>query len=96
MRVITCRAVLSHKSLRMISSSDVSCQVDERVRQAPAGDRTVVVENVDVPAGEVRGFCYISNWYISNSAHKQMLIFSSVSRHVWMCMLVSLLSVGFG
>jgi hypothetical protein len=29
--------------------------VDERIKQAPAGDRTVVVENVDVPASEV---CY--------------------------------------
>jgi hypothetical protein len=26
-------------------------EVDERIKQAPAGDRTVVVENVDVPAG---------------------------------------------
>jgi hypothetical protein len=29
-------------------------EVDERIKQAPAGDRTVVVENVDVPAGELR------------------------------------------
>ena len=28
-------------------------QVEERVKQAPHGDRTVVVENMDVPAGEV-------------------------------------------
>jgi hypothetical protein len=27
--------------------------VDEHIKQAPAGDRTVVVENVDVPASEV-------------------------------------------
>jgi hypothetical protein len=30
-----------------------SAVVDERVKQAPAGDRTVVVENVDVPGSEV-------------------------------------------
>lgn len=28
--------------------------VDEHIKQAPAGDRTVVVENVDVPGSEVR------------------------------------------
>jgi hypothetical protein len=28
--------------------------VDEHIKQAPAGDRTVVVENVDVPASELR------------------------------------------
>jgi hypothetical protein len=28
--------------------------VDEHIKQAPAGDRTVVVENVDVPASEMR------------------------------------------
>lgn len=32
-----------------------SAVVDERVEQAPAGDRTVVVENVDAPAGQMRG-----------------------------------------
>jgi hypothetical protein len=29
-------------------------EVDERVVQAPRGDRTVIVQDVDVPAGEVR------------------------------------------
>jgi hypothetical protein len=31
--------------------------VDEHIKQAPAGDRTVVVENVDVPGSEVCILC---------------------------------------
>ena len=29
-------------------------EVDERIKEAPRGDRTVVVQDVDIPASEVR------------------------------------------